>query len=84
MSHDQLTPSVPASQVSVTGQSHDQNEISVKCGPIEESLHLNKLGGVQSGREGSVKCIYCSSLSKWATPIEFESLGGKSKSGKWK
>ena len=77
MSHDQLTPSAPASQASVSGQSHDQNEIPVKCGPIEESLHLDKLGGVQSGREGSVKCIYCSSLSKWATPIEFERLGGK-------
>ena len=84
MSHDQLTPSAPASQASVSGQSHDQNEIPVKCGPIEGSLHLDKLGGGQSGREGSIKCIYCSSESKWVTPIEFESLGGKSKSGKWK
>ena len=84
MSHDQLTPSAPASQASVSGQSHDQNEISVKCGPIEGSLHLDKLGGGQSGREGSIKRIYCSSESKWVTPIEFESLGGKSKSGKWK
>ena len=73
MSHDQLTPA-PASQASVSGQSHDQNEIPVKCGPIEGSLHLDKLGG-QSGREGSVKCIYCSSESKWVTTIEFESFG---------
>ena len=84
MSHDQLTPSAPASQASVSGQSHDQNEIPVKCGPIEGSLHLDKLGGGQSGREGNIKCIYCSSESKWVTPIEFESLGGKSKSEKWK
>ena len=83
MSHDQLTPA-PASQASVSGQSHDQNEIPVKCGAIEGSLHLDKLGAGQSGREGSVKCIYCSSKSRWVTPIEFESLGGKSRSGKWK
>ena len=38
MSHDQLTPSAPASPASVSGQSHDQNEIPVKCGPIEGSL----------------------------------------------
>ena len=45
MFHDQLTPA-PASQASVSGQSHDQNEIPIKCGPIEGSLHLNKLGAV--------------------------------------
>ena len=38
----------------------------------------------QSRREGSVNCIYCSSESKRVTLIEFESLGGKFKSGKWK
>ena len=78
-----MTPA-PASQASVSGQSHDQNEIPVKCGPIEGSLHLNKLGAGQSGRESSVKCIYCSSKCRWVTATEFESLGGKSKSGKWK
>ena len=67
-----------------SGQSDVQNEISVKCGPIEGFLHLDKLGSGHSGKEGSIKCIYCSSKSKWVTPIEFESLGGKSKSDKWK
>ena len=81
MSHNQLTQSASASS---SGQLHDQNEIPVKCGPIEGTLHLDKLGGGQSGREGSVKCIYCSSKNRWVTPIEFESLGGKAKSGKWK
>ena len=73
MSHDQLTPA-PASQASVSGQSHDQNEIPVKCGPIEGSLHLDNLGGGQSGREGSVKCIYCSSLSKWQHRLNLKVL----------
>ena len=60
MSHDQLTQSASAS---ASGQLHNQNVIPVKCGPIEGCLHLDKLGGGQSGREGSVKCIYCSSGS---------------------
>ena len=52
MSHDQLTPSAPASQASVSGQSHDQKEIPVKCGPIEGSLHLVNL--VVVSQEGKV------------------------------
>ena len=61
-----------------------QREIPVKCGPIEGSLCLDRLLGGPTGREGSIKCIYCSTKSKWVSPIEFESLGGKSKSGKWR
>ena len=61
-----------------------QREIFVKCGPIEGSLYLDRLLGGQTGREGSIKCIYCSTKSKWVSPVEFESLGGKSKSGKWR
>ena len=61
-----------------------QREILVKCGPIEGSLYLDRLLGGQTGKEGSIKCIYCSTKSKWVSPVEFESLGGKSKSGKWR
>ena len=61
-----------------------QREIFVKCGPIEGSLYLDRLLGRQTGREGSIKCIYCSTKSKWVSPVKFESLGGKSKSGKWR
>ena len=28
--------------------------------------------------------VKCGPISRWVTPIEFESLGGKAKSGKWK
>ena len=60
------------------------NVISVKCGSVEGSLYLDRLLGGQPGREGSTKCIYCPSKRKWVSPVEFEGLGGKSKSGKWK
>ena len=60
------------------------NKIRVWCGSIEGSLHLDKLSIGPPGKEGSTKCIYCSTKSKWVTPIEFEGLGGKSKCGKWK
>ena len=42
----------------------------------------DKLRAGSVGKEGAVKCIL--SQDKWVTPIEFEALGGKSKSGKWK
>ena len=57
------------------------NEILVKCGSVVGTLYLDKLIG---GRAGSSKCIHYSSQNKWVSPIEFESLGGKAKSGKWK
>ena len=60
------------------------SEILVRCGSIEGVLHIDKLSLGLSGREGSTKCIYCSTKSKWVSPIEFEGLGGKAKSGKWK
>lgn len=39
------------------------NKISVRCGSIEGSLHLDKLSIGPSGKEGSIKCIYCSAKS---------------------
>ena len=60
------------------------NVISVKCGSVEGSLYLDRLLGGQPGREGGTKCIYYPSKRKWVSPVEFEGLGGKSKSGKWK
>ena len=57
MSHDQLTPSAPASQASVSGQSHDQNEIPVKCGPIKGSLHCQKCNDTDFASFGNVRYI---------------------------
>ena len=57
--------------------------IPVRCGSVEGSLLLDKFG--QLGKpENNSKCIYYRSKDKWVTPIEFESLGGKAKSCKWK
>lgn len=65
-------------------QSLSQSQIPVRCGSVEGHLHLDKYSGSLAGREGNNKCIYCNSKSKWVSPIEFESLGGKARSGKWK
>ena len=63
-----------------------QNEITIKCGTVVGTLYLDKLS--EGGREGSAKCILyptkTPSKNRWVTPVDFEALGGRGKSGKWK
>ena len=53
---------------------------AVKCGAVTGDLYIEKLKG--PGNMGSHKCIL--SNSAWYTPVEFEALGGKSKSKYWR
>ena len=55
--------------------------IAVKCGSATGDFYLEKFKGA-TGSKGGVKCIL--SRSKWFTPVEFESLGGKEKSKNWR
>ena len=56
------------------------NSIPVKCGSVCGVLYLDKIK--VTGNKGSLKCIRANPL--WYSPVEFESLGGKSKSKCWR
>ena len=52
----------------------------VKCGSVCGVLYLDKIR--VTGNKGSLKCILSNSV--WYSPMEFESLGGKTKSKCWR
>ena len=54
--------------------------VPVKCGTATGILYVDKISG--PGNKGDLKCIF--SDSKWHSPIEFEILGGRTKSRNWR
>lgn len=79
-SEDSLSGNVSTSS-RVIPQATSSEIIAVKCGSATGELYLEKFKGA-TGSKGGVKCIL--SHSKWFTPVEFESLGGKEKSKNWR
>ena len=82
-SEDSLSGNVSLSDnVSTSSQALPQAAsseiIAVKCGSATGDFYLEKF----KGANGGMKCIL--SRSKWFTPVEFESLGGKEKSKNWR
>ena len=70
----------PVSASTLSQSSPGSDTVPVKCGTATGILHVDKIRG--PGNKGNLKCIF--SESKWYTPIEFESIGGKTKSRNWR
>ena len=81
-----MAESQPASDLELSlASAHSQassgsDTVPVKCGTATGILHVDKIRG--PGNKGNLKCIF--SDSKWYSPIEFEILGGKTKSRYWR
>lgn len=59
---------------------NDGDYLPIVCGSVSGKLYYKKL--TDAGGKGSAKCVFAK--SKWLSPNEFESVGGKPKAKHWK